>query len=157
MKEKTIIVTGGAGFIGSNLIKYFMANSGYRIINLDKLTYAGSLQSLKNIEMNSRYKLEKVDICDINEVRRVFTEYNPDYIINLAAESHVDRSIDGPGTFIQTNIVGTYVLLDATMQYFKRLDEPKKKMFRFLHVSTDEVFGTLDKHSYFTEDTPYDP
>lgn len=157
MKQKNIIVTGGAGFIGSNLIKYLINNTNNKIISVDKLTYAGNFSSLLHVAEDDRYVFEQVDICDDREIRRVISQYKPDYIMNLAAESHVDRSIDGPGTFIQTNIVGTYTLLNAALEYYMQLDENKREGFRFLHVSTDEVFGSLGKDGYFTETTPYDP
>lgn len=153
----TILLTGGAGFIGSNLIHYLLNNTNHEIVNVDKLTYAGNLVSLKDIEHNDRYTFEKVDICNYDNVRDLFHKYSPDGVMHLAAESHVDRSIDGPGEFIQTNIVGTYNLLQNAFNYWKSLDSEKKNIFRFLHVSTDEVFGSLGKTGYFTETTPYDP
>lgn len=153
----TILITGGAGFIGSNLIHYLIANTKHKIINADKLTYAGNLVSLKDIEDNDRYIFEKVDICDYNKVRELFVKYSPDGVMHLAAESHVDRSIDGPGEFIQTNIVGTYNLLQSAFNFWKELEGEKKNLFRFLHVSTDEVFGSLGEAGFFTETTPYDP
>lgn len=153
----TILITGGAGFIGSNLIHYLINNTDHQILNVDKLTYAGNLISLKDIENNDRYTFEQVDICDYDNVRELFTTYSPDAVMHLAAESHVDRSIDGPGEFIQTNIVGTYNLLQISFNYWKSLGEQKKNSFRFLHVSTDEVFGSLGETGFFTETTPYDP
>lgn len=153
----TILITGGAGFIGSNLIHYLIENTNHKIVNVDKLTYAGNLISLKDIEENKRYSFEKIDICNYDNVRDLFHKYSPDGVMHLAAESHVDRSIDGPGEFIQTNIVGTYNLLQNAFNYWKSLDSKKKNIFRFLHVSTDEVFGSLGKSGYFTETTPYDP
>jgi len=152
-----ILITGGAGFIGSNLIHFLINNTEHQILNVDKLTYAGNLISLKDIEDNPRYTFEQVDICDYDNVRELFTTYSPDAIMHLAAESHVDRSIDGPGEFIQTNIVGTYNLLQISFNYWKSLEEQKKNSFRFLHVSTDEVFGSLGETGFFTETTPYDP
>lgn len=152
-----ILVTGGAGFIGSNLIHYLLSNTNHEIVNVDKLTYAGNLVSLKDIENNDRYTFEQVDICDYENVRELFTKHSPDAVMHLAAESHVDRSIDGPGEFIQTNIVGTYNLLQSAYSYWKELLEEKKSKFRFLHVSTDEVFGSLGETGFFTETTPYDP
>jgi dTDP-glucose 4,6-dehydratase len=153
-----LIVTGGAGFIGSAVIRHIINKTSHSVINVDKLTYAGNLESLASIENNVRYTFEEVDICDVNEIKRVFNEYQPDIIIHLAAESHVDRSIDGPGVFIQTNIVGTYVLLEEARNYWLSLGGDQKENFRFHHVSTDEVYGDLkDTNSLFTEETPYAP
>lgn len=153
----TILITGGAGFIGSNLIHYLINKTDHEIVNVDKLTYAGNLVSLKDIENNDRYTFEQVDICDYDNVRELFSNYSPDAVMHLAAESHVDRSIDGPGEFIQTNIVGTFNLLQSAYIYWKELPDEKKSKFRFLHVSTDEVFGSLGENGFFTETTPYDP
>jgi dTDP-glucose 4,6-dehydratase len=152
--SKTLLVTGGAGFIGSALIRYVAANTDYRIINVDKLTYAGNLESLPNLENHPRYAFEQIDICDRVSVERVFQQHKPDAVLHLAAESHVDRSIDGPSAFIQTNVVGTFTLLDVARSYWKTSN---KSDFRFLHVSTDEVYGSLGETGYFTEETPYDP
>jgi len=152
-----IIVTGGAGFIGSAVIRQYINNADHIVINLDALTYAGNLESLVDIELNARYHFEHVDIRNIDEIERVFNKYQPDAIMHLAAESHVDRSIDGPADFIMTNIVGTYNLLDVSKQYWSSLETDKKEQFRFHHVSTDEVYGDLETTGYFTEDTAYDP
>jgi dTDP-glucose 4,6-dehydratase len=153
-----IIITGGAGFIGSAVIRYIINNTDYSIVNVDKLTYAGNLESLGSIGNDARYAFEQVDICDANEIKRVFNEYQPDIVIHLAAESHVDRSIDGPGEFIQTNIIGTYVLLEEARDYWNDLEGGKKERFRFHHVSTDEVYGDLgDTEDLFTEETSYAP
>ena len=158
MTTKKILITGGAGFIGSAFIRHIIKNSDHRVINIDKLTYAGNLESLTSVENNPRYVFEKVDICNSNEVSRIIGKYQPDLLINLAAETHVDRSIDGPEKFIQTNIIGTYVLLEVVRKYFFDLDINKKKTFRFHHVSTDEVYGDLKKKSeFFTEKTSYSP
>ena len=156
--NKTIIVTGGAGFIGSELIRYLIENTKYKVVNIDKLTYSGNLESLNSIESSSNYIFEQIDICDENEIKRVFAEHKPDIVMHLAAESHVDRSIDGPKDFIQTNIVGTFVLLEQAKNYWQKLQGTKKEDFRFLHVSTDEVYGDLNgKEDFFIEDTAYDP
>ncbi len=162
---KTILVTGGAGFIGSAVVRHIINETAHKAVNVDKLTYAGNLESLKNISSDSRYQFEQVDICDGNELKRVFKQYQPDIIMHLAAESHVDRSIDGPGEFIQTNIVGTYTLLEQARAYWTELEPAKKRGFRFHHISTDEVYGDLphpeqgnDKDlPLFTETTPYAP
>lgn len=154
---KTVIVTGGAGFIGSNLVRYIIKNTDWTVVNVDKLTYAGNPESLCDIEGNARYHFEKVDICDKENIARVFAEYKPDAVMHLAAESHVDRSIDGPADFINTNIWGTYNLLENARNYWQSLDQDKRSLFRFLHISTDEVFGSLGSDGYFTEETPYDP
>jgi len=140
---KTVIVTGGAGFIGSAVIRHLINDTNYTVINVDKLTYAGNLESLNAVRNNPRYYFEKVDICDAKEITRVFNQYQPDLIMHLAAESHVDRSIDGPGEFIQTNIVGTYNLLELARAYWEKLETDKKKGFCFHHISTDEVYGDL--------------
>jgi len=152
-----IIVTGGAGFIGSAVIRQYINDTSHDIINLDALTYAGNLESLAGVEHSSEYIFEHVNICDIKELTRVFQQHQPDAIMHLAAESHVDRSIDGPAEFIQTNIVGTYNLLDVAKKYWDGLTGEKKAQFRFHHVSTDEVYGDLDETGYFTEETSYEP
>lgn len=152
-----IIVTGGAGFIGSAVVRQYINDTGHEVINLDALTYAGNLESLSDVDQSPRYFFEHVNICDINELERVFEQYQPDAIMHLAAESHVDRSIDGPADFIQTNIVGTYNLLDVAKKYWDGLTGDKKQGFRFHHVSTDEVYGDLEETGYFTEETSYAP
>ena len=155
---KTILVTGGAGFIGSAVIRHLMADTDYRVVNVDKLTYAGNLESLTSVSDDSRYSFEQVDICDATGIQRVFEQYQPDIIMHLAAESHVDRSIDGPAEFIHTNIIGTYTLLEQARQYWITLNEAKKVEFRFHHISTDEVYGDLEgTDDLFTESTPYAP
>ena len=156
--KKTILVTGGAGFIGSALIRHIIKETQHSVVNVDKLSYSGNLESLKSIDQNKGYIFEQVDICDENELNRVFNKNKPDVVMHLAAESHVDRSIDGPGDFIQTNIVGTFKLLEQSKIYWKSLEGSKKENFRFLHVSTDEVYGDLEGTSdFFSEDTSYDP
>ncbi len=155
---KKFLITGGAGFIGSAVIRHIINNSDHIVINVDKLTYAGDLESLSSIESSERYTFEHVDICDAYEIRRVFNEHQPDIVMHLAAESHVDRSIDGPSEFIQTNIVGTYVLLEEARKFWSNLGGLKKDSFRFHHVSTDEVYGDLEgSDDLFTEDSPYAP
>lgn len=160
-----LLVTGGAGFIGSAVIRHIITNTSDEVVNLDKLTYAGNLESLAEVSDSGRYAFEQVDICDRAEVDRVLAQHWPDAIMHLAAESHVDRSIDGPADFIETNIVGTYTLLEATRQYWQELRGDKKDRFRFHHISTDEVYGDLlhpsetenaEEH-LFTEDTAYAP
>ena len=152
-----VIITGGAGFIGSAVIRQYINDTEHDVVNLDALTYAGNLESLAEVDQNPRYIFEHVDICDIAELQRVFVQHQPDAIMHLAAESHVDRSIDGPAAFIQTNIVGTYNLLDVAKKYWDGLSGEKKEGFRFHHVSTDEVYGDLDETGYFTEETCYEP
>jgi len=156
--KKTILITGGAGFIGSALIRYIIKNTSHNVVNLDKLTYSGNLESLGSINSSNNYIFEQVDICNGNELQRVLTNTQPDIIMHLAAESHVDRSIDGPGDFIKTNIVGTFTLLEQTRSYWQSLEVDKKENFRFLHVSTDEVYGDLEGTTdFFSEETPYNP
>ncbi len=158
MNSKKLLITGGAGFIGSAVIRHIIDNTQHSVVNVDKLTYAGNLESLATIESSDRYAFEQVDICDAQAIKQVFSEHQPDIVMHLAAESHVDRSIDGPGEFIQTNIVGTYVLLEAARSYWTNLTDSKKENFRFHHVSTDEVYGDLEGvDDLFTEDTPYAP
>lgn len=152
-----ILITGGAGFIGSAVIRQFISDTDCNVINLDKLTYAGNLRSLDSISSDPRYSFEKVDICNAKEVARVFREHQPDAVMHLAAESHVDRSISGPATFIQTNIVGTYTLLEAARNYWSSLPSQRKATFRFHHISTDEVYGSLGATGFFTEQTAYEP
>ncbi|ANQ23065.1 dTDP-glucose 4,6-dehydratase [Vibrio natriegens] len=153
-----ILVTGGAGFIGSAVVRHIIKNTTDSVVNLDKLTYAGNLESLSEMESHKRYVFEQVDICNRTELDRVFAVHQPDAVMHLAAESHVDRSIDGPAAFIETNIVGTYTLLEASRAYWNRLDESAKKAFRFHHISTDEVYGDLEgTEDLFTETTPYEP
>ena len=153
-----ILVTGGAGFIGSALVRHIINNTDNSVVNVDKLTYAGNLESLASITHNDRYSFERVDICNKVEVGRVFNDYKPDVVMHLAAESHVDRSIDSPDDFIQTNIVGTYNMLEVARAYWLDLADTKKASFRFHHISTDEVYGDLENDvDLFTEDTPYAP
>jgi dTDP-glucose 4,6-dehydratase len=169
-----ILITGGAGFIGSALIRHIIDETEHTVVNVDKLTYAGNLESLANVSGNSRYAFEQVDICDAAELERLFKQYRPELVIHLAAESHVDRSIDGPGEFIRTNIFGTYTLLEQSRTYWCQLEGEKRANFRFHHVSTDEVYGDLphpdELENYssdfshkeeslplFTESTPYAP
>ena len=154
---KRFIITGGAGFIGSAVIRFLIEHTNHRVINVDKLTYAGNLESLADISDNERYSFEQVDICDSTEIERLFHQYRPDIVMHLAAESHVDRSISGPADFIQTNITGTYALLELARKYWSSLEVDKKEGFRFHHISTDEVYGSLDAGGLFTEETAYDP
>lgn len=160
-----LLVTGGAGFIGSAVIRHIIENTQDSVINVDKLTYAGNLESLSSVTESSRYVFEQVDICSSGEMKAVFEKHQPDAVMHLAAESHVDRSIDGPAAFIETNIVGTYILLEATRQYWQALQGDKKANFRFHHISTDEVYGDLPhpnekpnaEEYLFTEQTAYEP
>lgn len=153
-----ILVTGGAGFIGSAVIRHIIKNTKDSVINLDKLTYAGNLESLLDVADSERYCFEQIDICNRAELDRVFAVYKPDAVMHLAAESHVDRSIDDPAAFIETNIVGTYTLLEAGRQYWSTLPEEQKQSFRFHHISTDEVYGDLEGTTdLFTETTSYEP
>ena len=154
---KKLIVTGGAGFIGSNFILKQLAETDNHILNLDKLTYAGNLDNLQTIADHERYRFIRGDITDAGLIERILTEFQPDGIIHFAAESHVDRSIDSPMPFIQTNVVGTATLLDRSYHYWRQLDDQQQAAFRFLHVSTDEVFGSLGAEELFRIDTPYDP
>lgn len=155
---KKILVTGGAGFIGSAVVRHIIENTQDSVVNVDKLTYAGNLESLESVENNPRYTFEQVDICDAKALARVFEQHKPDAVMHLAAESHVDRSIDGPAAFIETNIVGTYTLLEAMRAYWNTLSNEKKVAFRFHHISTDEVYGDLEgTDDLFTETTPYAP
>ena len=156
--SKKILVTGGAGFIGSAVVRHIIENTQDSVVNVDKLTYAGNLESLEAVENHLRYAFEQVDICDAKALSRVFEQHQPDAVMHLAAESHVDRSIDGPAAFIETNIVGTYTLLEAARAYWNTLSDEKKAAFRFHHISTDEVYGDLEgTDELFTETTPYAP
>jgi dTDP-glucose 4,6-dehydratase len=152
-----VFVTGGAGFIGSAVIRQLIRETDDVVVNIDKLTYAGNLDSLREVAVNPRYKFEKVDICDAARISRLFQKYQPDAVMHLAAESHVDRSIDGPAAFIQTNIVGTYTLLEASRHYWQNQRGGDPERFRFHHISTDEVYGSLGETGLFTEETPYQP
>lgn len=153
-----IIVTGGAGFIGSAVVRHIIHMTGDQVCIIDKLTYAGNLESLESVSGDSRCRFERADICDKAAMDRIFADFHPDIVMHLAAESHVDRSIDGPGEFIQTNIVGTYTLLEAARKYFNTLGDDAKKKFRFHHISTDEVYGDLEgPGDFFRETTPYAP
>ena len=153
-----ILVTGGAGFIGSALIRYLINETAHRVINVDKLTYAGNVESLASVSDSERYEFSKTDICDRQAIDLVFADFEPDIIMHLAAESHVDRSIQGPADFVETNIVGTYQLLEATRNYWSQLNDERKAAFRFHHISTDEVYGDLAfTDDLFSESTPYSP
>lgn len=155
---KTVFITGGAGFIGSAVIRYIIQNTQDRVVNVDKLTYAGNLTSLASVSNSSRYHFEQVDICDSGRISQLFCKYQPDAVMHLAAESHVDRSIGGPATFMQTNIIGTYTLLEASRRYWLSLPLERKQIFRFHHISTDEVYGDLkSSDELFTEKTAYAP
>lgn len=153
-----ILLTGGAGFIGSAVVRHIIENTDDTVINVDKLTYAGNLESLSTVSNSDRYHFEQADICHAETMAELLAKYRPDAVMHLAAESHVDRSIDGPAAFIETNIVGTYTLLEAVRQYWSELDEAARLAFRFHHISTDEVYGDLENpEDLFTEDTPYAP
>ena len=152
-----IFVTGGAGFIGSALVRHLIGNTDYEVLNFDKLTYAGTLSTVERVASSNRHRFVQGDICDAEAVRAAITEFKPDVITHLAAESHVDRSIDGPGAFVQTHVVGTYTMLAEARAYWLSLDEDAKAAFRFHHISTDEVYGSLGDTGLFTEETPYDP
>jgi dTDP-glucose 4,6-dehydratase len=153
----TIFVTGGAGFIGSAVVRHLLRDTRARVVNIDKLTYAANLDSLPGAATNPHYAFERQCICEGSALRKLFEKYQPDALMNLAAESHVDRSIDGPGDFIQTNIVGTFTLLQESLRYWRALSPEKRAGFRFLHISTDEVFGSLGEDGFFTETTAYAP
>jgi len=153
-----LLVTGGAGFIGSAVVRYIIENTKHQVLNIDKLTYAGNLESLVSIENNKRYQFSQIDICDQAALEKIFEQFRPDVVMHLAAESHVDRSIDGPAEFITTNIVGTYTLLEVARKYWLQLNEEKKASFKFHHISTDEVYGDLEGTTdLFTETTSYAP
>lgn len=152
-----ILLTGGAGFIGSAVVRQLIRETEAEVVNVDKLTYAGNLASLAETRDHPRHHFERVDICDAAEITRVFEEHRPDAVMHLAAESHVDRSIDGPGEFIRTNVTGTFTLLQAARAYWGQLEGAAKERFRFHHISTDEVYGSLGSEGFFTEETPYDP
>ena len=158
MDSMKILVTGGAGFIGSAVVRELINNSNHEVMNVDKLTYAGNLDSLSSISEESRYQFSQTDICDEKSVSALFDSFSPDIVMHLAAESHVDRSIDGPGEFIQTNVIGTFNLLQAARKHYEGLDDSRKSTFRFHHISTDEVYGDLEGTTdLFTEETPYAP
>jgi dTDP-glucose 4,6-dehydratase len=152
-----ILVTGGAGFIGSALVRWLIHHTNHSIINVDKLTYAGHLESLASIKEDKRYAFEQADITDCESLNHIFEQYKPAVVMHLAAESHVDRSIDGSADFIRTNIAGTHTLLEVSRHYHHHLDTDAQKRFRFLHVSTDEVYGALGDSGFFEETTAYDP
>ncbi|MBR6075753.1 MAG: dTDP-glucose 4,6-dehydratase [Victivallales bacterium] len=154
---KKVIVTGGAGFIGSALIRHLVGNQLAEVVNLDKLTYAGNLESLQSVEKSPLYHFEQADICDPAAVKRLFDDFQPDTIMHLAAESHVDRSIDDPLCFVKTNVLGTANLLQCALEYWRPLPDERKAAFRFQHISTDEVYGSLGATGFFKETTPYDP
>ena len=158
MTNKNILVTGGAGFIGSAVIRYLINETNNNVLNIDKLTYAGNLESLETVSNNPRYQFLHADICDKVAMTKAFDDFEPDIVMHLAAESHVDRSIDGPMDFIQTNIIGTYNLLEVARNYWQNLTEDKKSRFKFHHISTDEVYGDLEgTDDLFTEETSYSP
>ena len=152
-----VLVTGGAGFIGSALVRHLVQESEYRVLNVDKLTYAGTLTSLGPVQGDPRYGFVQADICDAEAIAAIFARFDPDVVVHLAAESHVDRSIDGPDAFLETNVVGSYRMLRAAARHWAGLPGQRRDRFRFHHVSTDEVFGSLGADGFFVEDTPYDP
>jgi dTDP-glucose 4,6-dehydratase len=152
-----IIVTGGAGFIGSAVIRHLIQKTDHDVLNLDKLTYAANLSSLRSVDDSNRYQFVQADICDGEMIKQILTDYQPDAIMNLAAESHVDRSIDGPGEFIHTNVVGTFNLLQQALGYWQSLDASRQSSFRFHHISTDEVYGSLGAEGMFKEEDAYQP
>ncbi len=152
-----VLVTGGAGFIGSALVRHLVLDKGYDVLNIDKLTYAGTLTSLASVEGNNHYRFLKADICDGRAISEAFESFRPDRVMHLAAESHVDRSITGAKDFVETNVLGTFTMLEAARAHWQRLSGEAKDSFRFLHVSTDEVYGSLGDDGLFTEATPYDP
>ena len=156
-KAKKAIVTGAAGFIGSALARHLVRDTDWTVLVVDKLTYAGNMASLKEVSGSPRFSFLQADICDAAAMDRAFAEFHPDAIFHLAAESHVDRSIDGPGEFVRTNVVGTATLLQAALAYWRGLDDGEKAAFRFQHISTDEVYGSLGADGFFTEKTPYSP
>ena len=156
-RSLNVLVTGGAGFIGSALVRRLVAEGRHQVLTLDKLTYAGTLTSLAPVAEAPNHRFVRGDIADVALLEPLFAEFDPDVVVHLAAESHVDRSIDGPGAFIQTNLVGTFTLLQAALRHWRGLAEPRKAAFRFHHVSTDEVYGSLGAEGLFTETTPYDP
>jgi dTDP-glucose 4,6-dehydratase len=157
MDNKTILVTGGAGFIGSALVRHLIRETGHRVVNVDKLTYAGNPASVAEAASSQRYRFEQADICDRPAMERIFREHQPDAVLHLAAESHVDRSIDSAAAFINTNIIGTYTLLEGALAYWSGLSADRRPGFRFHHVSTDEVYGSLGPEGLFAEDSPYQP
>ncbi|MDA9859330.1 dTDP-glucose 4,6-dehydratase [Rubripirellula sp.] len=152
-----VLVTGGAGFIGSCLVRHLVDETDATVVNLDNLTYAGNLQSLAGVESNARYQFLQADICDPQSIGAALEQFQPTVVMHLAAESHVDRSIDGPSAFIETNVVGTYTMLQCALDYWRKLDSDRLELFRFHHISTDEVFGSLGPEGHFVETTPYDP
>jgi dTDP-glucose 4,6-dehydratase len=152
-----ILITGGAGFIGSALVRNLVLNSAHHILNVDSLTYAGNLSSLSSVDSSDRYRFVQANICDTDRIGSIISDFQPDVVTHLAAESHVDRSIEGPAAFIQTNLVGTFSLLRATVDYWHSISKERQENFRFHHISTDEVFGALGEDGFFTEETAYDP
>ena len=157
MTRRRFLVTGGAGFIGSAVVRHLIENTAYEVLVADKLTYAGNLDNLASVASNERYRFAHTDICNPREMRDIISGFRPDVLMHLAAESHVDRSIDGPGEFIQTNVVGTFTLLQAALSHWRTLKGEERECFRFHHVSTDEVFGSLGPKGFFTEETAYSP
>ena len=157
MSGLRILVTGGAGFIGSALVRHLVANTDHAVLNVDALTYAGNLTSIAPVAESNRYRFAQADICDRDRIAALISDFRPQVITHLAAESHVDRSIDGPAAFIQTNLVGTFTMLSAALDYWRGLPEEERQAFRFHHISTDEVFGALGPEGFFTEETAYDP
>lgn len=156
-KPLRILVTGGAGFIGSALVRHLISSTPHVVLNLDALTYAGNLQSIAGVASSDRYEFTQANICETSKITKLMAAFKPDVVTHLAAESHVDRSIDGPAAFIETNLVGTFSMLSAALEYWRTLDPVSKNAFRFHHISTDEVFGALGKEGYFTENTSHDP